>query len=221
MKEGQAFRQFWNNADTIEQFAQRPPDPYLKPILESIADRQSKSALDLGCGAGRNTELLLSYGFRTFACDINPGMLMETRRRILHKFNAGSPNLTLARMSELPYSDNSFDVVISNGVFHNATTEEELHTTFANTVRILRPGGVLLLSQFTGDSIDHDSLSQVPNTPIFITRENTKMVLYSSDKIIELANGLGLTVTGETQRKIYTLDTGNRANVRTVLTKLE
>ncbi len=219
MNEGQAFHAFWNSKDTIEGFAQRPPDPYLKPILEDMVDRASKSALDLGCGAGRNTELLLSCGFRTYACDVNPGMIAATRRRLTERFTTDQPHLIMANMSKLPFSEASFDVIISNGVFHNATTVSELYSTFADTVRILKPGGVLLLSQFTSDSIDHDSLTQVPYTSEYFTRENTKMVLYSSDQIIELADSLKMIIKGETQRKVYSLETGKRANIRAVFTK--
>jgi len=34
-----------------------------------------KRVLDLGCGAGRNTQFLFEYGFDVFACDYYDGMV--------------------------------------------------------------------------------------------------------------------------------------------------
>jgi hypothetical protein len=50
------------------------------------------------------------------------------------------------------FPDDSFDVVIALGIFHQALSLELWHTCVAESVRVLKAGGYLLLSTFTPDS---------------------------------------------------------------------
>ena len=48
----------------------RPPWPLLVEAVDLLEQREA--ALDLGCGAGRDTRFLLEQGFRVTAVDVDP-----------------------------------------------------------------------------------------------------------------------------------------------------
>jgi SAM-dependent methyltransferase len=55
-----------------------------------------------------------------------------------------------ANITELPFPDDSFDLVISNVVIHNLKTGTERDTAIDEAVRVLRPGGRLLIADLRG-----------------------------------------------------------------------
>lgn len=92
--------------------------------------------LDAGCGTGGNAAYLQEYG-RVWGMDLSAEALRFARRR---------PGLTLARGSvdRLPFSDGSFDLVLSNDVLcHLHVADDE--RAVAEFARVLRPGGVIYL----------------------------------------------------------------------------
>ena len=74
------------------------------------------SVLDIACGTGRYTELLLSHGFRVGGVDISPEMLEFARVRA-----GGNPNLLFLQNGDaekLPFEDQQFDGVTCMRLFH-------------------------------------------------------------------------------------------------------
>ena len=121
----------------------------------SIDDvRPGECVLDIGCGAG--VDLLLAAlqvgpTGEAIGVDMTPEMLESVRRSV---DEIGDVNVTLESgdAEDLPLESASVDVVISNGVL-NLTTDK--HRAFSEILRVLRPGGRLLL----GDIAVADELS--------------------------------------------------------------
>ena len=102
-----------------------------------LGDLSGKKVLDIGCGSGRITRKLLDKGADLVAADISEEML----KRLKKKFR----NLTTikADIEDLPFEDNSFDVVVATFVIVHL---KDLQKAFDEVYRVLKPGGFFALS---------------------------------------------------------------------------
>ncbi len=200
---------FWNRDEVVAQFASRPPDVRLTALIEEIADPASVRVLDIGCAGGRNTVLLAERGFDVHAIDRSPAMVAEVRRRL-------TPIVGLAeaerRVREAPMDDlsgfdsGSFDLVVSFGVLHCAGSWAEWQSAAREVVRVLRPGGRLLFSQFTPETdLTGEGVRPVPGEPhVFEGMPSGRATLLSPAELDAEMTRLGLraivpTTTGATE----------------------
>jgi SAM-dependent methyltransferase len=82
-------------------------------------------------------------------------MVAETRRRVAAILGSDEAEARVApgRMDELTgFGGGAFDLVVSLGVLHSARSWPEWKRAVAETARVLRTGGRLLLSQFTPET---------------------------------------------------------------------
>ncbi len=102
--------------------------------------------VDIGSGHGRILKLLASRARRAVGVDIDSDARRFARAELLL---AGLPNCTLREgdMYRLPLGDSEFDTAILDDVLFGA---ERPTDAIAEAVRILRPGGRLLLLAATG-----------------------------------------------------------------------
>ena len=97
-------------------------------------------ALEIGAGTGYFSLNLLRAGVigQAVATDISPGMLERLERSAAR---LGLPVETAAcEASELPFGDDSFDLVFGHAVLHHVP---DLNASFREFRRVLRPGGVV------------------------------------------------------------------------------
>jgi SAM-dependent methyltransferase len=97
--------------------------------------------LDWGCGCGRVLRHWSSLG-RTdvFGCDINPKMIEWCRG------NLEFAEVTVTALAPpLPYADSSFDLMYAFSVFTHLA-EKLQHEWMRECLRVLKPGGFLLMS---------------------------------------------------------------------------
>ena len=78
------------------------------------AVRAGSTVLDAACGTGRVTALLWRKGLRATACDISVAMLTVAREQL--RFRGYEIPLVVSDIEQLPYSDESFDVVTCVGL---------------------------------------------------------------------------------------------------------
>jgi ubiquinone/menaquinone biosynthesis C-methylase UbiE len=114
-------------------------------------------ALEIGSGTGYFTLNLLRAGLieEAVATDISPGML---RTLSASAERLGLEVATAAcEAAELPFADESFDLVFGHAVLHHLP---DLDGAFAEFRRVLRPGGTLA---FCGEPSRHgDRLAYLP-----------------------------------------------------------
>lgn len=211
---------FWNDPATIKWFSEQPVPDYWIAFFKNKGEQIGK-ILDLGCGAGRNTQFLFESGYDVYACDWYNGMVKATRER-LHKIGLDKPfvekRVTKASILDLPYKDGFFDVVLSNGVFHNVTSLKEMELAFEETSRVLKKNGYVCFNLFSSNYVD-PSLKRTSDY-VYLTREKVPMVLISKGELINLFKKYGLASEGSIAEYEREVATGKRSVMRGVFKKV-
>ncbi|MFE0674640.1 class I SAM-dependent methyltransferase [Streptomyces sp. NPDC058867] len=119
--------------------------PFARTMIRTFAElvRATGNArtADVGCGPGHLTAMLNDLGLDAFGIDVSPGMLAHARRaRPALRFEE-------ARMERLPVEDGALGGVLAHySMIH--TPPADLPALLAEQVRVLAPGGLLLVSFF-------------------------------------------------------------------------
>src|ERR1041385_6119934 len=103
---------------------------------------KGKSVLEVGCGAGRFTEVMLKAGARVFACDLSSAV--EANYANCHDL---SPDYFVCQADalKLPVAPQSFDFVVCLGVIQHTPSPEQTISALASYVR---PGGTLAIDHY-------------------------------------------------------------------------
>ena len=113
-------------------------------IIAELGSEPFGDLLDCGCGTGAIlASLHEKYPDKHFTgIDITPKMIEVAESR-----GIGSVDFVVGDCENLPFGDNSFDVVICSHSFHHYPNPQKF---FDSVRRVLRPGGKLILRDNTG-----------------------------------------------------------------------
>ena len=113
-------------------------DPAMLGLLEG---RRFARALDVGCGEGRFCRLLENTVDSTIGID--------PTARLIARARAHDPagQYFLARAEQLPFAEDSFDLVVS---YLTLIDIPDFRTGILEMARVLAPGGTLLIANLTG-----------------------------------------------------------------------
>ena len=113
-------------------------------FAERVREAGGGAVGDLGCGPGRVTAHLHDLGLEVFGLDLSPGMIEVARRTHPHlRFQVGS-------LLDLPVADDALAGALAwYSVIH--TPPERLPAVLGELVRVVRPGGWLVLAFQEGD----------------------------------------------------------------------
>jgi SAM-dependent methyltransferase len=119
-------------------------DSLLSPMLERLSRGR---VLDAACGTGAVAQQLVALGHEVVGVDISHAMLARARKAVPSaRFLAGD-------LIDLPLPDGDVDHVVSSLALAHLS---DLRQFFAETARVMRPGGHLLLldtrGHFTGSN---------------------------------------------------------------------
>lgn len=179
---------FWERPEVVERFAAREADLRLVAWLDARGDVTGLRALDLGCAGGRNAVLLARRGCDLIAIDSSAAMVRRTRARVAQVLGEREAHrrVRVGRMEFLGvFPDASFDLVVALGVHHNARTRSDYDRSVAETARVLRPGGELLVSNFApGTELEGGTLEPVEGEPsVFVGHEAGRHVLLTAAEL--------------------------------------
>jgi ubiquinone/menaquinone biosynthesis C-methylase UbiE len=115
---------------------------YVAPFLRKMQfDPHGKTALEIGCGIGRIAHWMSQDFGQYIGVDVSPEMVERAKAygfpRTRFEVVSGGD------LAGIP--DNSVDFVFSFAVFQHVPDEAAIFNYFAETARVLRPGGIFRL----------------------------------------------------------------------------
>jgi SAM-dependent methyltransferase len=133
----------WSGADMALRYDSAGNRAFYQSVLGHLLDGAPRltrgCALDLGCGTGFSTEILVQRFSQLDWAGVDVSAPVIARAQ-------GKPTLARVRFAQaaaesLPYEDGRFELVVSNFAWHwfGAAARQEIQ-------RVLRPGGWLLIS---------------------------------------------------------------------------
>jgi SAM-dependent methyltransferase len=115
-------------------------------IAEFLGDLDGKHILEYGCGLGELSVLLARSGARVSAFDISAGSVDVARERAKVNGVADRIDFEVAAAEELPYPDESFELVFGKAVLHHIDPA----LGAGHLARVVKPGGKAAFSEPMG-----------------------------------------------------------------------
>jgi SAM-dependent methyltransferase len=114
----------------------------LDPVmLRLVGDVAGKRALDLGCGEGRFSRLLVARGAEAVGLDLVREMVLAARGR-----DAEAGRYVQGSGEHLPFLGSVFDFVVS---YLSLIDIADFRSAIREAARVLRPGGFLLVANLS------------------------------------------------------------------------
>ncbi len=166
--------------------------------------------LDAGCGGGRNLVYFLRNGFQVFGIDRNEDAIEYVRSLARELAPAIPPeNFRVSKVEELPFSDKSFDVVISSAVLHFADDERHFDRMLREMWRVLKPSGLFFARLASTISIE-DKVENITERR-YLLPDGSERFLVDEEMLISMTENLGGTF-------VEPIKTTNVQNLRSMTT---
>ena len=133
--------------------------------------------LDAGCGTGKNAQVMLGNGFNVYGLDLSEEALAFSKKRQIK-------NLTKGSILNLPFKNNSFDLIYSIDSI-TVLNEDETQICLNEFYRCIKGNGYLLLNvaAFQWLYSKHDIACNI--TRRYTKREIVKLVENTGFKIMK------------------------------------
>ncbi len=121
-------------------------------VVELAGIQPGESVLDVACGTGSLSLTAASYavpGGKVYGIDASPEMIAVAQRKAAGSDSPVTFQVGLAEKLDFPEA--SFDVVISRLAIHHLPDDLK-RAAFAEMLRVLKPGGRVLLADFVQPS---------------------------------------------------------------------
>uniref|UniRef100_A0A8C5R3C2 Methyltransferase type 11 domain-containing protein n=1 Tax=Leptobrachium leishanense TaxID=445787 RepID=A0A8C5R3C2_9ANUR len=171
------------HASYYQKFRFSPPQEIQDLIFSYMGERLTKPygfAVDVGCGTGQSTRILVPYFEKILGTDISPAQIDEAEKA------DDFPNLTYSACpaEELPVDDASVDLVTACAAVHWFDTEKFLK----EVDRILKPRGCLAFFTYVPDMEVHYKDRSEQLTKVF-SKVQDALDPYVNDKVYHVKTG--------------------------------
>jgi SAM-dependent methyltransferase len=102
-----------------------------------LGDVRGKTILDIGCGSGRNSILLVNRGATIYGLDISDSLIQLARKRLEEHGIKERVNFVVGSAHDIPFDNDSVDIVFGIAILHHL----DLKAVSKEVKRILRKGG--------------------------------------------------------------------------------
>jgi SAM-dependent methyltransferase len=120
------------------------------PTIVRFPDWATSDVLEVGCGIGTDGSQFAKYGARYTGFDQSQLALTFAKR--CFEVRGLDGRFVLGTLDELPFEDESFDLVYSFGVIHHSPHTERAVTEFR---RVLRPNSVAIVMLYHRGSLNY------------------------------------------------------------------
>lgn len=112
-------------------------------IKSEAAKYPGGKMLEIGCGAGWESVAWAQAGMQVSAIDLSEAALELAKGNVKH--NKLTADLKWGNAEEIPFADNTFDIVASFGVLHQTQSTER---AVAEVKRVLKTGGEAVITLY-------------------------------------------------------------------------
>lgn len=135
--------------DEVERHRYQEYAPWMPEVM-GFNDHAGEKLLEVGCGMGTDLLQFARGGAICTGVDLTPRSIEISRHRF--KLYDVPGTFLIADGERLPFPDNCFDIVYSNGVLHHTPDTglavQEIH-------RVLRPGGIAKVMLYYRHSLNY------------------------------------------------------------------
>jgi ubiquinone/menaquinone biosynthesis C-methylase UbiE len=167
----------------------RPKDLRTKQYFKELKLTEETHILDIGCASGLLLQRIrVSFKSKGTGIDVSQVLIDKAKRE------DSQNTYLLADASNLPFPDNTFDIVTS---FDNLEHIKEYKEVIKEIVRVLKPGGKLLLNTINKHNrLTIDWLLEKLGSDYHLRRAgHVKELLFDAQEIEKLFKQAGLTKT--------------------------
>jgi len=126
--------------------------------------------MDHGFGDGNNLAFFSSKGYKCSGCEISEyfiEMVKEYFRSIKKRID-----LRQIKGQKIPFASNNFDIVVSWNAIHYIGMRKAVEKIISEIYRVLKPGGVLLLSTISPKSVILKRMENLGNGSYLIQKKS-------------------------------------------------
>lgn len=112
--------------------------------FKHLSVKKSDAVLDCGCGGGANVGRLLKLtDAKVTGLDYSEVSVEQSKKHNIKAVEAGRCEIVQGNVLELPFDENSFDIVTA---FETVYFWPEIEKSFAQVLRVLKPGGTFMIT---------------------------------------------------------------------------
>lgn len=144
---------------------------------------ENASILELGCGDGSlwvKNFFHIPSSFTITLTDFSNGMLKDAKKNLGNK--SSRFNFKIADAQDLPFNDNSFEVVIANNMLYHVADKEK---AFSEIRRVLKPNGF-----FYASTVGKNHMKEMREILAKFNSENITTKSWDLTESFQLENGL-------------------------------
>ena len=135
-----------------------------------------KLVLEAGCGAGRFTEVLLEKGAVLVSSDLSSAVEVNAEN-----FPVSDKHLVIqADINNMPFADESFDVVICLGVIQHTPDTEK---TIEDLYKLVKKGGTLVIDHYSFDRSNYLRLARLYR--VFLRKKTSDYTIPYTKKLVK------------------------------------
>jgi SAM-dependent methyltransferase len=147
-------------------------------IATHVPDRQIQTVLDLACGAGRHSKALCERWW-TVGLDLSASLLRVARR------DAPDAPYVRADMRELPFADESFDLVVNLFTSFGYFEDDREHARVLARVReAMKPSGTFVIDFLNASQVRRNLVPYDERVESGITIEQSR-IISPDDRFVE------------------------------------
>ncbi len=125
-------------------------------VLKETLLLAGKNVLDVGSGEGHLTRMMTKQGAHVIGLECSPRQM----KKALSYAKAGDEQFIDGVGQDLPFEDESMDIVVFFNSLHHIPVEEEFNA-LKEAVRVLRPGGQIYVSEPIADGPHFELLKPI------------------------------------------------------------